>query len=59
MCTFVNEANRAFSHDVSFTILVLNNDETVAMLVFQTSPVAVGNFSYVKMLFVPINLHSF
>ena len=49
MCKFVNEANRAFSHDVTFTILVLNNDETAAMLVSQTSPVGVENFCYVKM----------
>ena len=44
MCTFVNEANKAFSHDVTFTILVLNNDETAAVLVFKTSPVGVENF---------------
>ena len=51
MCTFVNEANKAFSHDATFTILVLNNDETAAVLVFKTSPVGVENFFHVKMFF--------
>ena len=33
------------------------NNETAAILVFQTNPVGVGLFSYVKISFVPINLH--
>ena len=37
---------RAYSHDV-----------TAAILVFQTNPVGVGLFSYVKNSFVPINSH--
>ena len=33
--------NRAFSHDVMSVILVFQNNETAAMLVFQTNPVGV------------------
>ena len=46
-----------FSHDVTAAILVSQNNETAAMLVSQTSPVGVELFSYVNVLFVPINLH--
>ena len=49
---------RAFSHDVTATILLFQSNETAAMLVFQTSPVGVGLFSYINALFVPINLHN-
>ena len=43
--------NRAFSHDVTAAILVFQNNETVAMLVSQTSPVGVELFSYVNTVF--------
>ena len=49
---------RAFSHDVTATILSFQNNEMGAMLVFQTNPVGVGLFSYINALFVPINLHN-
>ena len=39
--------NRTFSHDVTAAILVLKNNQTAAMLVFQTSPVGADLFSYV------------
>ena len=39
---------RAFSHDVTTAILVLQNNKTAAMLVFQTNPVGVELFSYVN-----------
>ena len=41
----------AFSHDVTAAILVLQNNETAAMLLFQTKPVGVGLFSYVNNFF--------
>ena len=37
---------RAFSHDVTVSILVFQTIETTAMLVFQTGPVGVEIFSY-------------
>ena len=37
---------RVFSHDVAAAILLSQNNETVAMLVFQTSPLGVVLFSY-------------
>ena len=43
--------DRAFSHDVTADILVLKNNQTAAMLVFQTNPVGVDLFSYVNTLF--------
>ena len=49
-CTRVR-INRAFSHDVTVAIWVYQNNETAAMLVYQTNPVGVGLFSYVKTLF--------
>ena len=51
---------KAYAHDIMSTILVFQNNETVAMLVYQTSPVGVETFSYVntKKHFVPINLHT-
>ena len=36
---FCIEAYRVFSHDVKAAILVSQNNETAAMLVFQTNPV--------------------
>ena len=42
---------RAFSHDVTVSILVFQTIETTAMLVFQTSPVGVELFSYVNAFF--------
>ena len=41
----------AVSHDVTVAILVFQNNEMVAILVFQTHPVGVGLFSYVKNFF--------
>jgi len=42
---------RAFSHDVTAAILVFLNNETEAMLVYQTNPVGVELFSYAKAFF--------
>ena len=39
---------RAFSHDVTAAILVVQNNETAVLLVFQTNPVGVELFSYIK-----------
>ena len=52
--------NKAYAHDTMSAILVFQYNETVAMLVYQTSPVGVELFCYVnaKKHFVPINLHS-
>ena len=40
-----------FSHDVMAAIFVSQNNETAAMLVFQTRPVGVELFSYVNAFF--------
>ena len=50
---------RVFSHDVTVTILVCQNNEMAAMLVSQTSPLGVELFSYANAFisFAPINLH--
>ena len=48
---------RMFSHDVTEAILVSQNNETAAMLVFQTNPEEVEPFSYTNAFFAPINLH--
>ena len=42
---------RVFSHDVTTAILVSKNNKTAAMLVSQTSPVAVKLFSYANHFF--------
>ena len=42
--------DRALSHDVMAAILVFQNNETAAMLVYQTSPVGVGTFYLCKLL---------
>ena len=42
-----------FSHDVTAAILVFENNETAAMLLFQIFPVGVEFFSHVKALFCP------
>ena len=49
---------RAFSHDVTAAILVLQNKETTAMLVFQDLPILWElNSSLMQTLsFLPINL---
>ena len=39
---------RAFSHDVTAAILVFQNNDAAAKLVFQTKPVGVGLFSKVN-----------
>ena len=43
--------NRVFSHDVTAAILVPQNKETAAMLVFQTSPLGVQFFSHANAFF--------
>ena len=40
-----------FSHDVTAAILVSHNNETAAMLVFQTNPLGVALFSYANAFF--------
>ena len=40
-----------FLHDVTAFILLFQNNETAAMLVFQTSPVGIELFSYVNAFF--------
>ena len=48
----VQMINGVFLHDVTMsTILVFQNKETAAMLVFQINPVQVQPFSYVKTFF--------
>ena len=49
--------DRAFSHDVTEAIFVFLNNEMVAMLVFQTSPVGVELFSNEDAFFCPKHLH--
>ena len=46
----LNKNYRVFSHDVTAAIFVSQNNETAAMLVFQTSPVGVELFSYANEL---------
>ena len=41
----------AFSHDVTTAILVFQNNEIAALLVFHTNPVGDEPFSYVKNFF--------
>ena len=43
--------NRVFSHDVMAAIMVSQNNETVAMLVSETSPLGVELFSYANAFF--------
>ena len=43
----------ALSNDVTAAVLVFQNNETVAMLVYQDSPEEVELFSYVKAFFCP------
>ena len=47
--------NRAFLHDVTTTMLVSQNNEVAAMLVFQTYPLGVELSSYANA--IPINLY--
>ena len=42
----IQECYGVFSHDVTTAIMVSQNNETAAMLVFQTSPVGVELLSY-------------
>ena len=42
---------RVFSHDVTVAILVVQNNETAAMLVYQDNPVGIELFCYVKTFF--------
>jgi len=41
----------AYAHDLMTAILVFQNNDTTAMLVYQTSPVGVQLFSYVNTFF--------
>ena len=51
--------NRLFSHGLMSTILVSQNNEMVAILVFQTNYVGVQPFQQMlNFSFVPINFHS-
>ena len=47
----VKRSIECFLHDVTAAILVAQNNETVAMLVSQTSPVGVELFSYANAFF--------
>ena len=40
-----------YSHDVTAAVLVSQNNETAAMLAFQTNPVGVELFSYANAFF--------
>ena len=51
MCLGLDLSNGVFSHIVTAAILVSQNNETVAMLVSQTSPVGVELFSYANTFF--------
>ena len=42
---------RAFSHDITAVILVVQNNEAAAMLVYQDNPVGVEFFSYANAFF--------
>ena len=48
---------KILEHDVTATILVSQNNETAAMLLFQTNPVGVKLLSYVKAFFFPRHFH--
>ena len=48
---------RAFSHDVTAGILGSQNNETVAMLLFQINTVGVEIFSYANPFFCSSELH--
>ena len=43
--------NRAFSHDVTAAILVFQNNEMAAMLVYSKNPLGVELFSHVNAFF--------
>jgi len=51
-----NSGYRLFSHNATADILSENN-ETVAMFMYQTNPVGVEIFSYLIPFLVPINFH--
>ena len=44
----INTMERFYMHDVTVSILVSQNNETAAMLVFQTSPLGLKLFSCVN-----------
>lgn len=46
---------KAFSHDVTSAMLVSKNNKTAAMLLFQTGPVEIELFSYLKTFFCSNN----
>ena len=48
---------KILEHDVTAAILVSQNNETSAMLVFQTNPVGLKLLSYVKAFFIPRHFH--
>ena len=43
--------NKVFSHDVKAALLLFQNNETAAMLVYQDKLVGIELFSYVKTFF--------
>ena len=49
--TTISSNHRAYSHDVTVAILVLQNNETAATLVYQDNPVGIELFFYVKTFF--------
>ena len=49
--TLLKASYRVFSHDVTAAILVSQNIETAAMLVFQINPLGVELFSYANAFF--------
>lgn len=51
--------SNTFSNDLTSAIVVPQNNETAAMLIFKTSPEEIKPFSYVKISFVPIILLSY
>ena len=49
--TTISSNHRAYSHDVTAAIPVLQNNETAATLVYQDNPVGIELFFYVKTFF--------
>ena len=59
MMSFANDIakvrSNTFSNDLTYAIVVPQNNETAAMLVFKTSPEEIKPFSYVKNFFCSNN----
>ena len=49
--------NRAYAYDVMAAILVFQNNNAAAMLLYQTNPVTVQLFSYINSFYCSINLY--